>query len=106
MPAGAPLGNQNAAKAKRWEAALERATSRLATGEKADPNDDRSDFMKGIDQLADNFVARMRGANDKSAAGYYAQFGDRLDGKPAQAITGSGGGDLVLQIVTKDASVL
>jgi hypothetical protein len=89
---GAPLGNQNAAKAKQWTAAIERAIERLA-----DPaiNPDallpRSPKAKGLDMLADIFVAQRQREDPMT---FFREFGDRLDGKPAQqlALTGEDGG--------------
>jgi hypothetical protein len=76
--AGAPLGNKNAAKPRIWHQAIMRA---LETREKS-----RIDGKKEIDALADRLL-------DLVAAGDLAalkEFGDRLDGKPAQALTVSG----------------
>lgn len=83
---GAPVGNQNAAKAKLWSAAIERALDRLATGEKLDPNDDRSPRVKGLDMMADEYVASVRGGGYKAFEG----FGDRMEGRPPQALEHSG----------------
>jgi hypothetical protein len=92
---GAPFGNQNAAKAKLWTAAIERATARLATGQTLDPNDDRSDFVKGLDRMAEQFVGL---SVTKDAMQFFREFGDRLEGKPTQAteISGANGGPLVI----------
>jgi hypothetical protein len=82
---GAPVGNRNAAKAKVWAAAIERAL------ERRQPADER---IKAIDELADKLL-------DQCAAGDLAalkELGDRLDGKPAQAITGESGGPLELVV--------
>lgn len=69
----AALGNQYAARAKVWRAAIERALDRRhARGGKA------------IDDLAEALL-------DKCAEGDMAaikELGDRLDGKPAQVIAG------------------
>lgn len=78
---GAPLGNQNAAKGKRWAAALERALERRATGKP--PPEDVSDLIRGFDQAADSFIARLFDTKD---LGYFKELGDRFDGKAAQAI--------------------
>lgn len=86
---GAPLGNQNAAKAKRWTAAVERALERRATGQPTPT--DQSDFMKGIDAAADEFVAQLFASKD---LGYFKELGDRLDGKPNQSIDATVRGDL------------
>jgi len=78
---GAPFGNQNAAKAKRWTAAIERALERRATGKQ--PPEDRSDLIKGLDAAADIFVAELF---DKKDLGYFKEFGDRAEGRPTQSI--------------------
>lgn len=74
--AGAPLGNQNAAKAKVWHAAIMRALERREQS--------RTDGRKEIDALADELI-KLVAAGDLAAL---KEFGDRLDGKPAQAIVG------------------
>lgn len=78
---GAPEGNQNAAKGKRWAAAIERALARKATGETAPA--DVSDLMRGVDAAADAFVAQMFADKD---LGYFKELGDRMDGKPSQSL--------------------
>lgn len=90
---GAPLGNQNAAKAKRWEAAVERALARRANGQPAP--EDVSDLIRGIDAAADAFVSQLFDAKD---LGYFKELADRLDGKPKQQIeaSGEGGGPIVI----------
>lgn len=75
MIVGAPLGNQNAAKAKVWRAAIMRALERRK------PADERK---QAIDELADKLI-ELVAAGDLAAL---KEFGDRLDGKPAQAIVG------------------
>lgn len=86
---GAPLGNQNAAKAKRWAAAIERAIERIGQVQPAEKDDFRTPFMKGIDELADKFVAT---AMVEGVTGY-KEIGDRLDGKAAQQIMVGGDPD-------------
>lgn len=74
--AGAPLGNKNAARPRVWRDAIERA---LEIRTKS-----RIDGKKEIDALAERLL-------DLVAAGDLAalkEFGDRIDGKPAQAIIG------------------
>lgn len=71
----APLGNQNAAKAKIWHAAIMRAL------ERRQPADER---IKAIDELADKLLELVA----KGDLGALKEFGDRLDGKPAQVIAG------------------
>src|SRR5688572_12718055 len=71
----APLGNQNAAKAKVWAAAINRALERRK------PADER---IKAIDELADQLIAQCY-TGDLAAL---KELGDRLDGKPAQIVAG------------------
>ncbi len=74
--AGAPPKNQNAAKAKVWRAAIDRALERRSGS--------RTDGIKEIDALAEKLLDLVA-AGDLPAL---KEFGDRLDGKPAQAIIG------------------
>jgi hypothetical protein len=78
---GAPLGNNNHGKAKRWAAAIERALERLETGQ-ARP-EDVSPLVAGIDRAADAFVLEMM---ENKELGYFKELGDRIDGKAAQSI--------------------
>jgi hypothetical protein len=89
----APQGNQNAAKGRRWSAAIERALERRATGQQAPQ--DVSDFIRGIDAAADLFVSELFDSKD---LGCFKELGDRLDGKPKQQIeaSGEGGGPIVI----------
>lgn len=77
----APLGNQNAAKGKRWAAAIERALERRVTGNP--PPTDVSELIQGLDSAADIFVAQIFANKD---LGYFKELGDRMEGKPAQSI--------------------
>jgi hypothetical protein len=72
--AGAPLGNQNAAKAKVWHAAILRALDKRGAG----------DRVKALDELAGKLL-ELVATGDLAAL---KEFGDRLDGKPAQTIGG------------------
>lgn len=72
----APLGNQNAARGKVWKAAIDRALERRSQS--------RIDGIKEIDALADKLLDLVA-TGDLPAL---KEFGDRLDGKPAQAIVG------------------
>lgn len=78
---GAPLGNQNAAKGKRWQAAIERALERRATGQPRPT--DVSALIQGLDMAADLFVQNLFGTGD---LGYFKELGDREDGKAAQSV--------------------
>src|SRR5688572_11224719 len=78
---GAPLGNRNAAKAKVWHGAIVRALERRSTS--------RADGKLEIDALAEKLL-------DAVATGDLAalkEFGDRLDGKPAQMLIHNGDED-------------
>lgn len=72
----APRGNQNAARAKVWRAAIERALERRSAS--------RTDGIREIDALADELL-KLVAMGDLGAL---KEFGDRMDGKPAQAIVG------------------
>jgi hypothetical protein len=82
--AGALPGNRNAANAKVWKAAIERALERRTKS--------RSDGIKEIDALADTLLTLVA-SGDLPAL---KEFGDRMDGKPAQAVElgGTDGGPL------------
>ena len=73
---GAPIGNKNGAKAKVWHAAIMRALERR--------DQSRADGIKEIDALAEKLLTLVA-AGELNAL---KEFGDRLDGKPAQAIVG------------------
>jgi hypothetical protein len=85
---GAPIGNQNAAKAKVWRAAIMRALERRK------PADER---IAAIDELADQLI-NLVALGDLGAL---KEFGDRLDGKPAQAIIGGEDDDPAIKTVSE-----
>ena len=91
---GAPLGNQNAAKAKRWAAAIERAITRRA-------EQSGRDFMRELDELADRFVQDVLMCNKDALPGW-KEMGDRLEGKPPQQtiLTGEDGGPVGIQVIS------
>jgi len=68
---GAPVGNTNGAKAKRWQKAIERALARSG-----------GDIDAGLNPIADRLIAAAT-AGDKDAI---REIGDRLDGKPKQSV--------------------
>lgn len=73
---GAPVGNKNAANARLWRAAIEKAVNRrIADGR-----------IQGLEDLADKLIDGVL-AGDMSAL---KEFGDRYDGKPAQTVNGPG----------------
>ena len=81
MPAGAPLGNQNAVKNKPWREAVDRAL-KAGDGQK-------------LRAIADKLID-LAAAGDIQAI---KELGDRLDGKAAQQVQLSGDSENPLQIV-------
>jgi hypothetical protein len=88
---GAPLGNQNAARAKVWHAAIMRALERRK------PADQR---IQAIDELADKLLELVATGD----LGALKEFGDRLDGKPAQTIAGDP--EAPLEVIQRNERVL
>jgi len=70
--AGAPLGNNNASKGKRWSQAIDRAL------EKRSP----SGMIKAMDELAEKLLA----AAEAGEGWALKELGDRIEGKPAQSM--------------------
>jgi hypothetical protein len=68
---GAPVGNKNAAKAKQWSAAIERALAKRKGGK-----------AQALDELAEKLLT----ACDSADLAALRELGDRLDGKPAQSV--------------------
>lgn len=90
---GAPLGNQNAAKAKRWQKALERVLARKY-----------GDVDAGLEVLALKFI-EMHEVSDTTTE-VCKDVADRFDGKPAQQLQLSGDSEnpLVVEIVKFNAN--
>lgn len=86
-------GNQNAARPRIWQAAIKQALERRL------PLDEKK---KAIDELADKLVGL---AMDGDMAAM-KEVGDRLEGKPAQAITGESGGEPLVVKIVKFADVV
>lgn len=84
--AGAPQGNQNAARAKVWRAAITRALERRSKS--------RTDGVQEIDALAERLLTLVAAGD----LGALKEFGDRMDGKPAQAIIGGDDEDAPIRI--------
>ena len=78
---GAPLGNQNAANAKRWAAACERA---FAAWPNKPNTTDCTPFMVGLNEAAHEFV---KGVMTKNDIAFFREVGDRFDGKAAQSVS-------------------
>lgn len=88
--AGAPIGNQNAKQSKIWQQAIKRAIARRANGT----------IDSGLDELADKLV-ELVATGDLPAL---KELGDRLDGKPAQAIIGDA--DNPISVISRVERVL
>lgn len=73
----APVGNQNAAKAKIWTAAITRAIERRSAG----------DRMAALDSLAEKLLTLC----DEGDLAALQELGNRLEGKPAQTTILNGG---------------
>src|SRR4051812_34348185 len=81
--AGAPVGNRNAAKAKRWQDALVKALTRYSNPEA------QIEAGQALDKIAEQVVKKALDGDKDSIA----EIGNRLDGKPAQAIVGDDSAD-------------
>jgi len=96
MSGGAPLGNQNAANGARWEKAITRA---LAHRSKSTADD-------GLFAIAQEIVAAALDPDAplglRTAA--WQEIGNRMDGKPHQAISAELSGDLNVTRRTFDAA--
>ena len=77
MPVGAPIGNQNAVKGKRWQVAIDKALA----------NRCKSDGQAALVALAE----KMLEAAENGEAWALKELGDRLDGKPSQTQIIEGG---------------
>lgn len=77
----APVGNQNAAKAKVWSAAIQRAL---------DARTSKLEQKLAVDELAEKLLAQCD-AGDMTAL---KELGDRLDGKPHQSTDVALSGDV------------
>lgn len=69
---GAPVGNRNAANAKVWKAAIDRALEARGAG----------DRLAALNALAEKLLEKC----DEGDLPALKELGDRLDGKPAQAV--------------------
>ncbi len=89
--AGAPLGNQNGAKGKLWAAAIQRAL---------DIRTSRLDRKQAVDDLAEKLLAKC----DEGDMAALKELGDRLDGRPAQALqlTGDKEAPVCINVTAQD----
>ena len=95
MPGGAPVGNHNAAKAKRWQQAIDRALAKRS----------KAAGIEELDRLAELFlqaVEDMTVPTDKRGPSIdgFKELGDRVEGKVTQPISGDPDGTpLVVNLV-------
>jgi hypothetical protein len=88
--AGAPIGNQNATRGRVWRQAIERALERRSKS--------RADGIAEIDALADQLLTLVAQGDLQALK----EFGDRIEGRPAQTI----GGDPENPLEVKGLAVL
>lgn len=85
---GAPKGNNNAAKAKIWSAAILRALEKRSRKERKQVIDSIADAL--IDKCLDRDLPAIK------------EFGDRVEGKVPQAIEGTGeGGEIKIGLTVQ-----
>lgn len=91
---GAPAGNTNGARGTRWRDAINKALARYT----------RADVAAGeaLDKIAEGVVIAAL-AGDWEAI---SEIGNRLDGKPAQALTLGGDAENPLELVQRIERVL
>ena len=80
--AGAPKGNNNAGKGTDWRDAIRFELARI--GREIEGDDPA--YKKGLRKCAQEFIA----AAQQGEGWALRELGDRMDGKPAQAIEASG----------------
>jgi hypothetical protein len=85
--AGAPQGNRNAHRGRKWREAISRALARKA-----------GSVDQGLDSAADKLVTLAIDDGDKWAL---EEIGDRIDGKPAQAIVGGDDDDNPIKVIQR-----
>lgn len=81
---GAPVGNKNAANAKLWKAAIERALDKRGAG----------DRMAALDSLAEKLLSLC----DQADLQALKEFGDRIDGKAVASTEISGPDGVALPV--------
>lgn len=84
----APLGNQNAKKARRWQDALNKALAQFAT------EDGKIKAGEALDKVAEMVVLQALAGNKDA----WLEIGNRLDGKVPQALIGGDSDDEPIRI--------
>jgi hypothetical protein len=75
---------------KLWREALRKAVMKRVEGEQR------------LDRIAERVVSAAESGDDKA----YREIGDRLDGKPAQAIVGGDENDPAIRVITRIERVI
>ena len=99
--AGAPIGNQNAAR-RRFRDALNKALAQYTNAHVEARPEYICQQGEALDKIAMNLVHRAV-YNDSDAI---EEVADRLDGRPAQAITGGEEGDNPISVLQKIVRVV
>lgn len=94
--AGAPIGNQNAVKAKRWQQAIDRALEKRS----------KADGISELDRLAELYLDAIEEMTESTptrgpSISGIADLADRMDGRAATAITGADGGPIQLEKIQR-----
>lgn len=84
----APLGNQNAKKAKRWQDSLNKALAQFTT------EDGKVKAGEALDRIAETVVVQALAGNKDA----WLEIGNRLDGKVPQALIGGDEDDPPIQV--------
>lgn len=87
MPGGAPFGNQNAVKSRRWSQAIDQALAKRSKGE----------AQLALVELAEKLLQRC----DEGDLSAIKELGDRVEGKAVQPISGPDGDTAVLQTIER-----
>lgn len=82
---GGQVGNQNAAKGRRWTEAIDRALAKKS----------KAAGIQELDRLAEKFLEEV----EAEGLDGYKELADRIDGKATQAVTGADGGPLVVEVI-------
>lgn len=77
---GAPLGNDNAIRGKRWRDAIQEA---IAVYPQEPDYINCLPFIAGLRRAAFEYVKRMMTEKDIA---FFKEFGDRIDGRAAQSV--------------------
>jgi hypothetical protein len=88
---GAPLGNQNAVKGKRWADAIDRALAKRCKG----------DGIKALDELAEKLLQKC----DEADLPALKELGDRIDGKAMQAVEAKVSASVTVQATPLDENI-